>query len=188
MFVLLSGHTFFGRIVVLLLEQRSSIVCSVTSTVTCDSRPLRIIFKLPLREAEDTFKANTSYSLISALLSLTIALLSYFFVFHPIHIKQFIAIQFASYLLSRLVSSSLDTIVLCVILYRIYEFVFHHCHRILPICTPEFVYLHTTKSHTPICTRISQHSTNSYIQFHPATRTTKSHIQICTKYQHHTIL
>ncbi len=56
-----------------------SIVCSVAFAVTCDNRPLRIIFKLPLWEAEDTFKADTSYSLINAILSFTIFPLSLIF-------------------------------------------------------------------------------------------------------------
>ncbi len=97
-----------------------SIVCSVAPTVTCDSRPLRIIFKLPLWEAEDTFKTDISYSLISAYLCCLLAPLSLFSLFHPIHLKQFAAIQFTSYLLSRLVSSSLGIIVLRIILHCIY--------------------------------------------------------------------
>ena len=52
-----------------------SIVWSVAPTVTCDSWPLRIIFKLPILEAEDSFKADTSYSLISALFPLCPALI-----------------------------------------------------------------------------------------------------------------
>ncbi len=114
-----------------------SIVWSVAPTVTCDSWPLRIIFKLPLSEAENSFKADTSYSLISALFSLRPALI--IFLFHPIHRKQFATIEIVSYPFSRLISSSPDIIVSHIILFRIYEFIFWHRHWVLPIRTPEFV-------------------------------------------------
>ena len=162
-------------------------MCSVTPPVTCDSCPLRISLKLPCSEAEDSFKAVTSYSLTRRFIrgshfvfpdpSLTLSLsYSHNFYFHPIHLKQFGAFHFHRIISSSQssVSTPIDTIVSPLIPNRSYDFVLdhrhrrlryefavHHRHRLLPIIvyyrpirTLEFVYLYSTKSYIPICTRI----------------------------------
>ena len=142
----------------------SDIVCSVAQSVTCDGASLGIIFKLPLLEAEDS---SQTLLVPRSVLCCLFTPLSWFFIFHPIHLKQISAVQFPSYRLSWVGSSYFDPILNLIILMCIYEFVLRHWHCFRPIRPYELVKLHTTKSRIQIGTRFPQQSTNSHIWISP---------------------
>ena len=158
-------------------------MCSVAQSVTCDCASLRIIFNLPLLEAEDSSQTLLIPRSVLVVSSLRCHIYSFFIQFT----SNRLLLYNSHHIIRAVWVPFLLILYYFVLLLCIYEFVLCHRLRFRPICMYKFVKLHSTRSHIRIRRKYPQHTTNLCIQISPTMYTTKSHVRIRTKYQGHKI-